>query len=309
MFLNRSGGDCVTKKILAVAKIFIAINIIAAIILSAGVFYWNHVYDKSVLDAYTNGKNYKKTFSELLEVMYFSDSEDYKEASLKFLDEDKAVYDNYKLQTDVTIRWIMPATEIKIETQIDGNISIGFIEIYKDTDCIEYKYYRVCDNDIIKTYLLVNDTWYVTKENGKNVALDVNAIIKDLRQCNYEKWPGPCVDYGEATLYPSESLFDYINICHCGSIGSLASKDIAAEDFSDVVNMAICVTDNQQIADLVDCIKEHDYKCDIVHAIDNIGKVNVSLPEDLDEIAIEGNVYEIIMTALVNSAIDDQNTT
>lgn len=306
-----------TKRRLRIAKIFIAINMIIIIVLSAVAFYGENIKHYSGVS--TNGIDDQKTFFDLLKLMYFSGVEDYTNTSLKILSEGRHVYDNYCLQADIEfgdppligdngIR--NEQCELNITTYIDGDKSEGFIRFKRIglENPPEYKYYRVCNDGVVTTYLRVDDVWYVTKEAGEHVALDMNGIIEQLKNANYESYPNRELGETKATLYLKDHDVCRVNICGCKEIGSISYHNGDADTFADVVKKATGSTYDEYVKIISDWVKTNDCEIGVLFSIDSIDKIDVDVPENIDQIAVEGDVYEIIMKMFANIAINKKDT-
>ena len=304
-----------TNKRLKIAKIFIAINLIVTIVLSVVAFYGEYSIYYDGLSV--NGVDDQKTFFELLKLRCLADEEDYTETSLKILNEGIHKYDNYCLVTSVEFGKPHPygdegihniSLAVNTTTRVDGNKSIGVISVGGGQYAHEYKYYRVCNDGIVTTYLCDNDVWYVSKEAGEHVALDMNKIADELKETSYTSYPKRSLGETRAELYPQDYDFWRVNICSCREIGSLGCYNKTNETFLEYVQKATGSSYDEYTQIISDWLSSKKYEASVSFSIWEIGKVEVDIPDNIDSIAVEGDVYEIVMKTLAESvkALDVQ---
>ena len=295
-----------SKKV-KLLKIFLIINTILILLLLLASFYGKNIakYDEKTI----NGVDNKINFFELIDVMYFADEDGYSKASKEILKQDKATYENYMLTTTVEIG--VPALiedygvrdskiTMTIHSRIDGNTSMGVIDIESIDEFARYQYYRELKDNKFTTYLNDNGSWY-KKEEVTNNDFGIKHRIEELKEISYRQFPTLKI-HGtrKGTLYPANSDIREVELCNCGHVFELLTYSLYPNEIGDLIEKAMSTGYDKQAKEISDWMEKSDYVCSVEYYVNGIDHANVSMPENVKNEAIDGEIYDVIIDKLVN---------
>ena len=295
------------NKKIKILKAFLIINIILILLLFLGAFYGKNIlrYGNETI----NGVDNKINFFELINVMYFADEEDYSKVSKAILKQDKATYDNYMLTTKIEIG--VPAiiedysvrdskTTMNIRTKIDGNASVGIIDVESNGKTVRYNYYRELKNGKITTYLNVDGNWY-KKEESVNDGLGIKHIIDALHETNYKQFPTLTMQgITKSDLYPADSNVRKVTLCQCGSVSKILTYSVVSGEIRNLIENTTSIKYDESARMIEYWMAASDYRLAVEYEIEDIGQTSVSVPEEVKNQAVDGEIHDVIIEQLVD---------
>jgi hypothetical protein len=214
---------------------------------------------------------------------------EYNQKVLERVDEHmKGAYDNYTLEYAANIQ----ITNIEhfildVDAQVCENIAYGTIKLShcdKNVLSKEYQFYRILENNKLKTYILVDGSWYVKETDETNVAIDVKKVI--------EKWSKYDENYPEyrASLMKIEigdvaykANTEKIKISECGCLHRINTYVQSVERFFSTSNMKY---DDEK---LIQYIKNKAMRISTECTFISFGDSSIDLPKDIISGAIPTN--------------------